>query len=86
MYEKLEGADDSFKKMQELQAEELERLGDWNAHNESIIYQLVADYNHVSFEEYGLPNVIPVNVDCRGHICSVHFSHPHNGEKVYAGD
>ena len=84
-----DGISDHFKKIQELQAQELEELGDWNANNESIIYQLVEGYNYVSFEEYGLPKVSPVNVDCRGNVCSVHFSHPNNafnrsGEEVHA--
>lgn len=88
-FEQFDGIDGSFERVQELQSVELARLGDWNAHNESVIYQLVEEFNYGSFEEHGLPNISPVNVDCRGNICSVHFSHPHNyfnksGEKVYA--
>lgn len=90
-HEQFEGIDDHFRKWLELQEQELEKLEEWNAKNESIIYQLVNEFNYLSVEEYNLPNISPVNVDCRGNICSVHFSHPTNvfnksGEDVFVDD
>lgn len=90
-HEQFEGVDDHFRKWIELQEQELEKLDEWNAKNESIIYQLVNEFNYLSVEKYNLPNISPVNVDCRGNICSVHFSHPTNffnksGEEIFAED
>lgn len=75
-HKQFENVDDVFNRLQELQAQELESLGDWNSKNESIIYQLVEKFNYQVEEEHDLAQISPVNVDCRGNICSVHFSHP----------